>query len=87
VYNFQKDVWESELVFSFFLDIIIGVLVSFQDTRQTGEWFRIFTRQVRKQLAQNIERVSEREQKKLARGRFHSQPVCLSLFRRLCVSL
>jgi hypothetical protein len=40
--------------------IIRGVDV-FQDIRQIGEWFNIFTRQVRKQLAKNIERVSKRE--------------------------
>jgi hypothetical protein len=28
----------------------------FQDTRQTGEYFSIFTRQVRKQLAKNIKK-------------------------------
>jgi hypothetical protein len=32
----------------------------FQDTRQTGEYFRFITRQVGKQLAKNIEKVSER---------------------------
>jgi hypothetical protein len=32
----------------------------FQGTRQTGEQFIIITRQVRKQLAQNIEKISER---------------------------
>jgi hypothetical protein len=28
----------------------------FQDTRQTGEWFTRFTRQVKKRLAQTIEK-------------------------------
>jgi hypothetical protein len=35
----------------------------FQDTRQSGEWLSIFTCQVRKQLAKNIERVCERDKK------------------------
>jgi hypothetical protein len=32
-----------------------------KNARQTGEWLRIFTRQVRKQLAQYEEIVSEKE--------------------------
>jgi hypothetical protein len=32
----------------------------YQDTRQTSEYFSIFNRQGRKQLAKNMERVSER---------------------------
>jgi hypothetical protein len=48
--------------------ILQGCEKVFQDTRQTGEWFSIFTRQVRKQLAKNIEMVSERGKKNPRRG-------------------
>jgi hypothetical protein len=43
---------------------IRGVDNFFQDTHQTGKWFGMFTHQVRKQLARNIARVSERQKKK-----------------------
>jgi hypothetical protein len=48
-------------------DILPGCGYVFQDTGQTGELFSIFTRQVRKQLAKNIGRVSERGKKNLTR--------------------
>jgi hypothetical protein len=43
-----------------------GVDKLFQDPRQTGKKFRMFTPQVRKQLAQNVERFSEIGEKTLA---------------------
>jgi hypothetical protein len=77
----DESVWTMTIRIMMLL-LVTGVWISlFQDARQTGEQFSIVTHQVRKQVAKNIERVSEREKENSADwrvGLYFYSPILLA---------